>query len=244
MINSPIPNMTGIPSADAMSGSLDFIKKMWSNMGVPGMVVPTLSVEEINKKITDLKAVEGWLSMNLNMLRTTIQALEVQNATLSALQAMGAMKVPDAVDGQTATKEGAEAFPWMTPSFSFGQPAEATKTPEPPASPAAAEQAEQASTKDAHAEQQAAANANVWWDMLQSQFKQVVGSVVAADKTMATAAEAEDKPAVKSVKKPSKSASRAAPVAKRKSPVKSAVKSGAAASKTGARSSSTRNVKK
>ncbi len=244
MINSPIPNMTGIPGTDAMTGSLDFIKKMWGNMGVPGMVVPTLSVEEINKKITDLKAVEGWLSMNLNMLRTTIQALEVQNATLSALQAMGAMKVPDAVDGQAATKEGAEAFPWMTPSFPFGQAAEAEKTSETPAAPvASAEQAEQAPA-DEYAEQQATANANVWWDMLQNQFKQVVGSVVAADKAMAAAAEAENKPAVKVVKKPTKSASRAAPVAKRKSPVKSTVKSGAAASKTGVRSSSTKNVKK
>ena len=74
-----------------MQDSLEFIKKMWGGMGVPGMVVPTLSVEEINKKISDLKAVESWLNLNLNMLRTTIQALEVQSGTISALQAMAAV---------------------------------------------------------------------------------------------------------------------------------------------------------
>ena len=32
-------------------------------------VTPTLDVEELDKRITDMKAVEGWLKMNLNMLQ-------------------------------------------------------------------------------------------------------------------------------------------------------------------------------
>lgn len=68
----------------------DFIRRMWNNMGfgLPGMVSPTLDVDEIERRIKDLKAVEGWLKMNLGMLQMTIQGLEVQRSTLSAMQAM------------------------------------------------------------------------------------------------------------------------------------------------------------
>jgi hypothetical protein len=51
--------------------------------------VPGLSVEEIDKKIADLRLVEGWLETNAGLLRTTIQSLEVQRNTLAMLQAFG-----------------------------------------------------------------------------------------------------------------------------------------------------------
>ncbi|MFA7269742.1 MAG: PhaM family polyhydroxyalkanoate granule multifunctional regulatory protein [Sterolibacterium sp.] len=74
--------------ADAPQDPLEFLKSMWGGMGfpLPGMVAPTLDMGELDKRIADLKAVEGWLKMNLNMLQTTIQGLEVQRHTLSALQ--------------------------------------------------------------------------------------------------------------------------------------------------------------
>lgn len=88
------PNMPNLPGFDAMADTMEFVKNMWGGMkppagAIPGMVMPTLSVEEINKQITDLKAVEAWLTANMNMLRGTIQALEVQSATISTLQSMG-----------------------------------------------------------------------------------------------------------------------------------------------------------
>jgi hypothetical protein len=69
----------------------DFLHKMWGNLGipVPGMVVPTLDVNELEKKIADLKAVEGWLKMNLNMLQLHIQGLEMQCGTLTAMKNLG-----------------------------------------------------------------------------------------------------------------------------------------------------------
>lgn len=72
------------------SDPLEFIKGMWSSMGInlPGMVTPTLDVDELEKRITDLKTVESWLKMNLNMLTISIQGLEMQRATLSAVRAM------------------------------------------------------------------------------------------------------------------------------------------------------------
>lgn len=87
------PNMPNLPGFDAMADTLEFVKNIWGGAkapgAMPGMVMPTLSIEEINKQIADLKAVESWLGVNMNMLRTTIQALEVQAATFATLQAMG-----------------------------------------------------------------------------------------------------------------------------------------------------------
>lgn len=70
---------------------LDFLKSMWNNMGfsLPGMVTPTLDVDELSKRIADLKAVESWLKMNLNMLQMTIQGLEMQRVALATIQAIG-----------------------------------------------------------------------------------------------------------------------------------------------------------
>lgn len=78
---------------DAIPDPLSFAKKMWGGMGfsLPNMVTPTLDVDEIEKKVKDLKAVESWLKMNLSMLQMTIQGLEMQCVTLNAVRAMGQM---------------------------------------------------------------------------------------------------------------------------------------------------------
>ena len=72
---------------------LNFMRSMWGNMGfsLPGMVAPTFDVDELDKRIKDMKAVEGWLRMNLSMLQMTIQGLEMQRSTVGAVQAMSQM---------------------------------------------------------------------------------------------------------------------------------------------------------
>jgi len=93
---------------------LEFVKNMWGNLGfsLPGMVTPTLDTDELQKQITDLKAVEGWLRMNLSMLQMTIQGLEMQHSTLSAVQTMGAMAAQhreEMAQESTGTAEAAGA---------------------------------------------------------------------------------------------------------------------------------------
>ena len=68
--------------------TMDLVKRAWSSLNVPTPFTPTLSVEEIDKRITDLRAVEQWLALNQNLLRTTIQGLEIQRGTLNAINAM------------------------------------------------------------------------------------------------------------------------------------------------------------
>jgi hypothetical protein len=51
-------------------------------------IAPTLNVEELDKRIAELKAVHFWLDQNGKALSATIQALEVQKMTLATLQGM------------------------------------------------------------------------------------------------------------------------------------------------------------
>lgn len=51
-------------------------------------VAPTFNVEDLDKRIQELKAVHFWLDQNSRALAATIQALEVQKMTLSTLQGM------------------------------------------------------------------------------------------------------------------------------------------------------------
>ena len=51
-------------------------------------VAPTLNVEELDKRIGELKSVQFWLDQNATALKATIQALEVQKMTLATLKGM------------------------------------------------------------------------------------------------------------------------------------------------------------
>ena len=68
----------------------EMFRRLWGPLGVPvpGMAMPTLDPQEIDKRVRELKSVEMWLSMNLNMLRTAIQGLEMQKAGLQQMQGM------------------------------------------------------------------------------------------------------------------------------------------------------------
>ena len=68
----------------------EMFRRLWGPLGVPvpGMSMPTMDPQEIEKRVQELKAVEMWLSMNLNMLRAAIQGLEMQKAGLQQVQGM------------------------------------------------------------------------------------------------------------------------------------------------------------
>ena len=68
--------------------TMDFMKRAWAHFKVPTTFTPTMDVDELDKRIADLRTVEQWLTMNLGLLRNTIQAMELQRATLAALQNM------------------------------------------------------------------------------------------------------------------------------------------------------------
>jgi hypothetical protein len=76
----------------------ELFRRLWGPLGVPipGMAMPTLDPKEIDKRIADLRSIEGWLNMNLNMVKFSIQGLELQRATLQAMfKATEPPKKPD-----------------------------------------------------------------------------------------------------------------------------------------------------
>ena len=63
-------------------------RRLWGPLGVPlpGLAVPTFDPQEVEKRIAELRSVEAWLNMNLNMLKFAIQGLELQRAALQAMK--------------------------------------------------------------------------------------------------------------------------------------------------------------
>jgi len=67
----------------------EFLTAPWANLGnasFPQAGLMTTDPVELDKRIQEMKAVEQWLSFNLQILKTTIQGLEVQRGTLAAIQ--------------------------------------------------------------------------------------------------------------------------------------------------------------
>ena len=93
--------------AAAQAGQFPFTTDASKAAGGFGAAFPGLDVDELEKRIKDLKSVENWLNLNLNILKSTIQGLEVQNATMMALKSFGDA-VSAAGAAATAPKEESE----------------------------------------------------------------------------------------------------------------------------------------
>ncbi|KXV15658.1 alginate biosynthesis protein AlgP [Caballeronia megalochromosomata] len=181
-----IPGFPGFGQADMMG-------KMWELMrlnpfaaAMPGggqgvgpslsmmsdMLAPLTNIEELDKRVTDMRAVEHWLKLNLNMLQSAIQALEVQRATLATLRAFGAF-------AQTSVENAQNAATESTKAATSGWPMNSAAKTEAPKREAAAK----APPSEARAEgDETAGDASApppgfdptgWWNVLQSQFNQL-----------------------------------------------------------------------
>jgi len=149
-------------------------------------LVPSLKVEDLEKRIEELKHVQFWLDQNARALSATIQALEVQKMTMETLKGMNfTMGMPGAA--QAATPKPASA------------PAAFPPAPEPEP---AADAAPKRKTK-AQADASKVIDPIQLWGALTQQFQQiastalqdvakhsaaVAGSAKAAGKTGATKA--------------------------------------------------------
>lgn len=149
-------------------------------------VAPTLNVEELDKRIEELKAVQFWLDQNAMALKATIQALEVQKMTLATLKGMNfnmgdvanafKLKVADTVAGGVQkVADKAKTFSGLeVPSTSY-------QNSETPA---------KAKTTKPKAEKAAEAAPGVvdpmqWWGALTQQFQNIATTAMqdAAKKT-------------------------------------------------------------
>jgi hypothetical protein len=96
--SNPMSNSFGkfVPGFDFLQGlATQAVKGAASGLpNIPQMpnpanwVAPTLNVEELDKRIEELKTVQFWLDQNAKALQATITALEVQKMTLATLKGM------------------------------------------------------------------------------------------------------------------------------------------------------------
>lgn len=139
--------------------------------GLSNWIAPTLNVEELDKRIGELKAVRFWLEQNATAVGATIQALEVQKMTLATLQGMN-VKMADLAESM---------------KFKPHAPAAAA-----PAAKAAAKGAE-TSGSDGPPDEAKVVDPLQWWGALTQQFQQIAATAmqeVAATADSATKAAA------------------------------------------------------
>ncbi|KVF53982.1 MULTISPECIES: PhaM family polyhydroxyalkanoate granule multifunctional regulatory protein [Burkholderia] len=229
---NPFAGFAGFQPADMMDRMWDMIRMSpfggmapfpGATHGLPpslssmsDMMSPLTNVEELDKRITDLRAVEQWLKLNLGMLQSAIQALEVQRATLATLRAFGAF----AQSSMSAAEEAAVAAAQAAKPASAGEPA-----------PDAAASAGDAPAGDPAQQPFDPAG---WWNLLQTQFNQLA-SLAMAQPGMQPAAPGAAPPEAAAPEPAAKPAGAAA--APRKPAAKRAKPSGSAAARAAAASS-------
>lgn len=157
-------------------------------------IAPVLNVEEIDKRVQELKAVQFWLDQNAAALKATIQALEVQKMTLATLKGMNfnmadmanafTLKTGEAMtENMQRMADKAKAFPGLevAPSAFQAAKAEAESSKSKPEEPAPSQGA-------------AAAGSIVdpmqWWGALTQQFQTIAAEAMKEVATNQTTLEA------------------------------------------------------
>jgi len=158
-------------------------------------VAPTISVEELDKRVEELKAVQFWLEQNSRALAATIQALEVQKMTLATLKGMNfsmgdvanafKLKTADTVMGGVHKAGEGLAQAAQMVSGVASRAADAVRPSADAAAPEAAGSAHAGTDKKAptgKAKGKAGATSVIdpmqWWGALTQQFQQIASSAM------------------------------------------------------------------
>jgi len=116
----------------------EIFRRLWGPLGlpVPGMAMPTLDPKEVEKRVADLKSVEAWLAMNLNMVRFAIQGLEVQRAALVAMRSgAGEGALAELAASGANAAAGSMLWPWAVMQQAMTGSAPAAADPGAPEKP-------------------------------------------------------------------------------------------------------------
>ncbi|SDV48372.1 PhaM family polyhydroxyalkanoate granule multifunctional regulatory protein [Chitinasiproducens palmae] len=182
---------SGIPGWDFFTRAAETMRQtpfgaamgtgMGTGMGMPGagapwsmmtdMLAPLTNIDDLDRRINEVRAVEQWLKLNLGMVQSTAQALEVQRATLATLKAFGSMAGSGAGFAQAGFPFGAAATgaageakaPPSGQASSAGQAGAGTTNPFTGAASAHGMPDMSAATE----------GAATWWRMLNDQFSQI-----------------------------------------------------------------------
>jgi len=178
----------GQAQGNPLLASMEMMRQAWQDMTSAGMFAQpmgasALTTEQLDKRIADMRAVEGWLKLNLSMLTSSIQALEVQRATLGTLksymgfaagaaEAAGASAAPSPLDVALGIKPSGQAR-----IKSAGTDETSSKT---------VDKAQPGGADSAMAEPFSEA-AQAWWSLLQQQFNTLTATTAASMQAADTA---------------------------------------------------------
>lgn len=187
MSNANIPSF---PDFGKLVPGFDFLQNLTKQAGstaqassqLPNLanwIAPTLNVEELDKRVQELKAVQFWLDQNAAALKATIQALEVQKMTLATLKGMNfnmgdvanafKLKIGDSMAGMQQFTDQAKTFAGLEIPASIFQAEKAKAAPEP--APAKAEAAEVPAATGL-------ADPMQWWGALTQQFQTIAAEAM------------------------------------------------------------------
>lgn len=213
-----------------LMASMEMMRQAWQGLAGTGALgqsalAASMNPEDLDRRIAELQVVENWLKMNLSMLSSTIQGLEVQRATIATVKAfmgggaggMGAASTGFAGTGSAAPggagAPGQAAGAFGAAGQSAAKPADAGQ--DKPAAPADAGSAQGAGAApaggaagggaaDAMDMSAVQAATQGWWEMLQKQFDTLAAATAATmrpadpEAQSAAAAAPQGKPARKS----------------------------------------------
>jgi hypothetical protein len=153
----------------------DFLQSLTQGAGassgkMPSMsnwVAPTLNVEDLEKRISELKTVHFWLDQNTKALAATIQALEVQKMTLATLRGMN-----------VSMGELAQAFKLPEVDMSAKPAAKPTAKAEPAAEPAKKAKPAAKTAADGAAPAAGVVDPMQWWNALGAQFQTIAANTM------------------------------------------------------------------
>ena len=187
MSNANIPSF---PDFGKLVPGFDFLQNLTKQAGstaqassqLPNLanwIAPTLNVEELEKRVQELKAVQFWLDQNAAALKATIQALEVQKMTLATLKGMNfnmgdvanafKLKIGDSMAGMQQFTDQAKTFAGLEIPASIFQAEKAKAASEP--APAKADAAEAPAATGM-------ADPMQWWGALTQQFQTIAAEAM------------------------------------------------------------------
>ena len=217
--NNPfvLPGMgqSGELGQNPLLASMEMMRQAWQGMAGSGALAQSslatpMSLEDLDRRIADLRTIENWLRLNLTMLSGTIQGLEVQRATIATLKSFVA------TTGSAAAGSGQSPLEAVLGIKPAGQGNSSASKGTQAGKPAPTDAKEAAASGSKEDDTGAHAAASGWWSMLQKQFD-ALAAATAATMQSAEAAQAAVQP--KMAEQPAATAA----------PVKTAVKSTAKA---------------
>jgi hypothetical protein len=144
-------------NAQTFPNGMDFMKQFWQQGAASTMpnaaasastsaspafaqamgqyMLPTFDLDELDKRIADMRTVLQFMELNTNLLRQSLSTLEVQRNTLATLQSMAKPASPATDDAAT---DAASATPWLSAWQSMMHAASQGAASAPPAATSAA----------------------------------------------------------------------------------------------------------